>query len=115
MSDEKDTDKNADKGDFTPPPPVVAKKNDPPAGAALVFPSTLNNVLAQYSIPLGANSAQLTFTGRELVPDDFDALLEYVTLFKKQFERSKKIADAQRAQVADDFRTYGHGELPKED
>ena len=48
------------------------------------------NVLAQYSIPLGGNEATLVFTGKTLVPDDFDALAEYVLLFKKQFERRQK-------------------------
>ena len=50
----------------------------------------LTNVLAQYSIPLGGNEATLVFTGDTLVPDDFDALAEYVLLFKKQFARRQK-------------------------
>jgi hypothetical protein len=46
------------------------------------------NVLARYSIPLGENEANLVFTGsRGLTPEDFTALIEYVELFKKQFER----------------------------
>ncbi len=45
------------------------------------------NMLAQYSVPLGANNAQLTFTGETLGVEDFDALIEYVELFKRQFER----------------------------
>ena len=44
-------------------------------------------VLAQYQVPLGSNHAQITFTGGELVPEDFDALADYVRLFKQQFER----------------------------
>lgn len=44
-------------------------------------------VLAQYSIPLGSNEATLVFTGDQLTADDFEALKEYVDLFKKQFER----------------------------
>ena len=48
--------------------------------------------LAQYQIPLGANQAQLTFTGEELVPEDFDALIDYVEIFKKQFLRKQQRA-----------------------
>jgi hypothetical protein len=48
-------------------------------------PST--EVLARYSIPLGENEATLVFTGKSLSPEDFTALIEYVELFKKQFER----------------------------
>ena len=45
------------------------------------------NMLAQYAIPLGGNEATLTFTGQSLSTADFDALIEYVELFKKQFDR----------------------------
>ena len=45
------------------------------------------NMLAQYAIPLGANEATIVFTGKQLSPADFDELIEYVKLFKKQFER----------------------------
>jgi hypothetical protein len=48
-------------------------------------------LLEQYQIPLGANHAQLIFTGDELVADDFDALKEYVEIFKKQFVRKAKL------------------------
>lgn len=47
------------------------------------------NMLAEYQIPLGSNEAHLTFTGDDLVPEDFDALIDYVQLFKLQFERKK--------------------------
>ena len=46
-------------------------------------------MLAQYSIPLGGNEATLTFKGEGLSVSDFDALIEYVELFKKQFLRKK--------------------------
>jgi len=36
---------------------------------------------------LGANEAKIVFTGQQLSPDDFDALIDYVRLFKQQFER----------------------------
>lgn len=44
-------------------------------------------VLAKYSIPLGTNEATLVITGESLSTEDFDALGEYVALFKKQFDR----------------------------
>lgn len=44
-------------------------------------------MLAQYSIPLGANEATITFIGEKLSAADFDALRDYVDIFKKQFER----------------------------
>jgi hypothetical protein len=47
-------------------------------------------MLAQYQIPLGANHAQLIFTGEELVAEDFDALKDYVEIFKRQFERKAR-------------------------
>ncbi len=47
-------------------------------------------VLATYSIPLGANEATIVFKGEKLSPEDFDALSDYVALFKKQFERKKE-------------------------
>jgi hypothetical protein len=47
-------------------------------------------VLAQYSIPLGSNEATLVFKGEQLSADDFDALGEFVTFAKKQFERKQK-------------------------
>ncbi|MGB7746924.1 MAG: hypothetical protein WBN75_06515 [Verrucomicrobiia bacterium] len=50
---------------------------------------TGKKVLAQYSIPIGANEATITFTGEKLSVEDFTALGEYVTLFKTQFERKQ--------------------------
>lgn len=47
-------------------------------------------VLAQYSIPVGASEATITFTGERLTVDDFDALADYIAIFKKQFERKEK-------------------------
>ena len=47
-------------------------------------------VLAKHSIPLGANEATLIITGDGLCLEDFDALIEYVQLFKKQHERKVK-------------------------
>lgn len=44
-------------------------------------------VLATYSVPIGSNEVKIVFTGDSLRPDDFDALADYVTLFKKQYQR----------------------------
>ena len=57
-------------------------------------------VLAQYSIPLGENVATLVFTGSRLTPDDFDALEEYVGLFRKQFIRAQAGVVAAKAAFA---------------
>lgn len=51
---------------------------------------TRKQVLARYSIPLGANVATIEFTGEQLSTEDFDALRDYVDLFKRQFERRLK-------------------------
>lgn len=58
-----------------------------------------SNVLAQYSIPLGGNEATLTFKGASLSVDDFDALIEYVELFKKHFERAQKTVSAPKIET----------------
>lgn len=57
-------------------------------------------MLAQYTIPLGQNEATLVFTGEKLTTDDFDALTEYVELFKKQFERAQAGVAAAKAAFA---------------
>ncbi len=66
-------------------------------------------VLAQYSIPLAGSEATLVFTGRSLSPDDFDALADYVALFKKQFQRRLKTADFPKEAIYDQ---EGHGKRP---
>jgi hypothetical protein len=58
---------------------------------------TGKKVLAQYSIPLGSNEATLVFNGEKLSPDDFDALGEFVTFAKKQFERKQKTEESNNA------------------
>jgi hypothetical protein len=55
------------------------------------------NVLAQYSIPIGASEATITFTGEKLSVEDFDALADYIAIFKKQFERKQKSEDGKQA------------------
>ncbi len=70
-----------------------------PSVTAIPALPTDQKMLAQYSIPLGGNSAQLIFSGEELLPDDFDALIEYVELFKRQFER--KLARTPKSAVLD--------------
>lgn len=51
-----------------------------------------HKMLAQYTIPLGSNQATLVFTGHQLTPDDFDALIDFVGFSKRQFERASKNA-----------------------
>ncbi len=55
-------------------------------------------VLAQYSIPIGASEATITFTGEKLAVEDFDALADYVAIFKKQFER-KQVSEEREAAI----------------
>ncbi len=55
-------------------------------------------MLAQYSIPIGASEATITFTGEKLAVEDFDALADYVAIFKKQFER-KQAAENKESSV----------------
>ena len=66
-----------------------AQRNSGPSGypPAPTPPPAKANVLASYSVPLGSNEATITFTGKSLSPEDFVALIEYIQIFKKQFER----------------------------
>jgi hypothetical protein len=66
----------------------LREPNDPPSPPL----GEKNKMLAQYTIPLGPNQATLVFTGECLTADDFDALKDYVDLFKKQFERADTFA-----------------------
>jgi len=50
-------------------------------------------MLASFKIPLGTCEAELTFTGEQLVEEDFDALLDYVALFKRQYARKAKAGE----------------------
>lgn len=52
-------------------------------------------VLASYSVPLGECEVSIIFKGKKLSVEDFDALGEYVQLFKKQYERKVKAIEAQ--------------------
>jgi hypothetical protein len=53
------------------------------------------NMLAQYTMPIGENEATVTITGEKLSVGDFDALTEYVEIWKRQFERKQKSELAQ--------------------
>jgi len=57
---------------------------------AAITKQTGKKMLAQYLIPIGANEATITFTGAELTAGDFDALADYVGIFKREFERKQK-------------------------
>lgn len=73
-------------------PPAAEEAASEPRGATPRLPvqtASTAKMLAQYQIPLGANQAQLIFTGEELTPEDFDALADYVEIFKKQFVRKQ--------------------------
>ena len=74
----------------------------PPAGdkVTTITKQTGKKVLAQYSIPIGASEATMTFTGEKLSVEDFDALADYVAIFKKQFER-KQTAEKMAAAIED--------------
>lgn len=86
--------------DVTPITAAVSASTTPTPNPAIKTPTPLNleprtDVLAQYTIPLGANQATLVFTGQQLTADDFDALSDFVEFSKKQFIRgSKKAAPA---------------------
>jgi hypothetical protein len=85
------------KEDTSKPPPNVpstppSKPAEPPLAAG-------EKVLAKYSVPLGSNEATIVFTGTALHPEDFDALVEYVQLFKRQYER-KLVATAANQELA---------------
>lgn len=72
------------------PQPQQAVETAPPA---VKLPES-HKMLAQYTIPLGANQATLVFTGEALTPDDFDALIDFVSFSKRQFERATKMRPA---------------------
>jgi len=72
------------------PVPEVSAKSDrkePEPVSAAIQREPRAAVLATYKIPLGANEAELVFTGEVLEPEDFDALIDYVEIFKRQFLR----------------------------
>jgi hypothetical protein len=75
-------------------PPTISPPNARPAPSMPTFAAPSKNVLATYKIPLGANEAELVFTGESLEPEDFDALIDYVEIFKKQFQRKKPAVSA---------------------
>jgi len=53
-------------------------------------------LLATFKVPLGLCEVEIKFTGDLLMPDDFDALAEYVGIFKKQYVRKQTAANAAR-------------------
>jgi hypothetical protein len=61
-------------------------------------PETKKNNVTAYSVPLGSTEATITFSGGELSAQDFDALADYIQLFKKQFERRIKEPPADNAE-----------------
>jgi len=87
-NDVEDDDSDQEDPPSDPRPPITREMvpASPPIQA-----SPRGNVLATYKIPLGANEAELVFTGESLEPEDFDALIDYVEIFKKQYERKRKM------------------------
>jgi hypothetical protein len=73
---------NGSQDDVLPPQPGER--------VAAITKQTGKKMLAQYLIPIGANEATITFTGAELTTGDFDALADYVGIFKREFERKQK-------------------------
>lgn len=84
-----DLDDFGGEGEIEMPQPIPVQ-NSRPAPPLLTPAAKSKNVLATYKIPLGANEAELVFTGERLDPEDFDALIDYVEIFKKQFARKQK-------------------------
>lgn len=86
----------------TPDPSTAAGSSTPKSLPGLAIslrkPTVLTSnqigrkMLATFKIPLGFSEAELTFTGEKLEAADFDALAEYVELFKKQYARKPKAA-----------------------
>lgn len=85
--------------DFEIPPTI----NQKPSPSVATQPRKA--ILAQYTIPLGANEATLVFTGERLAADDFDALVDFVEFSKKQFLRAQKNTqtEQERAPSLDGF------------
>jgi len=92
--------------------PVPLKDEKPKPKQELLAPEDIINdgagihqfkrhkVLATFKIPLGSSEAELIFTGDRLEPEDFDALRDYVALFKKQYERKSKVVAAKSEEEA---------------
>jgi hypothetical protein len=91
-------------GGGAPPIRVAA----PPPIAPPTPPQSRSNVLTTFKVPFALSEAEIIFTGERIEPEDFDALSEYVGIFKKQYER--KIA----AQKVKDAETQLHRELRDE-
>jgi len=72
-------------------------------------------MLAQYSIPIGANEFTITVTGEKLVAEDFVVLKEYADIWKRQFERTLADMDAELIIDVSRFETTADGDyiLPK--
>jgi hypothetical protein len=76
---------------------------------------TDKKMLAQYSIPIGANEFTITVTGEKLVAEDFVVLKEYADLWKRQLERAAADLDTQLIIDVSRFETNEDGDyiLPK--
>lgn len=79
------TDSSKKSPPFDPKTPVSENEGNGPKEILTEKPK--KNMLATFKIPIGSAEAELIFTGERLEPSDFDALSDYVALFKKQYER----------------------------
>lgn len=72
---------------LSPASPSSSSQTD--RAALIVRPSEppKSNVLATFKVPFALSEAEITFTGEKIEPEDFDALTDYVAIFKKQYVR----------------------------
>ncbi|MEP6667863.1 MAG: hypothetical protein ABJF10_01850 [Chthoniobacter sp.] len=95
VAEEKDPKNSPPASNITPAETIEAEKRSNPPAQPIDAPAATHlpdhhKMLAQYTIPLGANQATLVFTGQELTVDDFDALADFVEFSKRQFVRAQK-------------------------
>lgn len=111
-------DENEEIDDFAPEggtelPQAVPSQNLKPHPYSPPVAVPTKNVLATYKIPLGSNEAEIIFSGETLEPEDFEALREYVLLFKKQFERNFKRTEPQRQEYQDPIAPQNVERMPE--
>lgn len=60
-------------------------------------------VLTTFRVPFALSEAEIIFTGERIDPEDFDALADYVAIFKKQYQRKAKVVPAPQSALADEL------------
>jgi hypothetical protein len=81
----------------------------PPASSKPQEPA--RNMLATFKIPVGSAEAEIIFTGEKLEAADFDAVSEYMELFKKQYGRKLGLAGDQLAAFVKNGTLQAHSKL----